>query len=146
VNSQLVGQTQTLFQRKLIYMQRKPPKIHSYKLLYIISFQWSGIDENKVIWLAGEWSSFSFLGLSTGIEHDVCRTWYYFDKMQKAKLCFPILPRNSIRKKYNPQSPKANLNSNLVPRVFLVVARELRKTLVKYDEFSKILGDLSHAQ
>jgi hypothetical protein len=35
---------------------------------------------------------------------------------------------------------------NLVPRVFLVVARELRKTLVKYDEISKILGDLSHAQ
>jgi hypothetical protein len=36
--------------------------------------------------------------------------------------------------------------TNLVPRVFLVVARELRKTLVKYDEISKILGDLSHAQ
>jgi hypothetical protein len=36
--------------------------------------------------------------------------------------------------------------SNLVPRAFLVVARELRKTLVKYDEISKILGDLSHAQ
>jgi hypothetical protein len=35
---------------------------------------------------------------------------------------------------------------NLVPRAFLVVARELRKTLVKYDEISKILGDLSHAQ
>jgi hypothetical protein len=35
---------------------------------------------------------------------------------------------------------------NLVPRGFLVVARELRKTLVKYDEISKILGDLSHAQ
>jgi phosphoenolpyruvate synthase/pyruvate phosphate dikinase len=35
---------------------------------------------------------------------------------------------------------------NLVPRVFLVVAHELRKTLVKYDEISKILGDLSHAQ
>ena len=33
-----------------------------------------------------------------------------------------------------------------VPRAFLVVARELRKTLVKYDEISKILGDLSHAQ
>jgi hypothetical protein len=33
---------------------------------------------------------------------------------------------------------------NLVPRAFLVVARELRKTLVKYDEISKILGDLSH--
>jgi hypothetical protein len=28
---------------------------------------------------------------------------------------------------------------NLVPRVFLVVACELRKTLVKYDEISKIL-------
>jgi hypothetical protein len=38
------------------------------------------------------------------------------------------------------------LTANLVPRVFLVVARELRKTLVKYDEISKILGDLSHAQ
>jgi hypothetical protein len=38
------------------------------------------------------------------------------------------------------------LSSNLVPRAFLVVARELRKTLVKYDEISKILGDLSHAQ
>jgi hypothetical protein len=38
------------------------------------------------------------------------------------------------------------VNLNLVPRVFLVVARELRKTLVKYDEISKILGDLSHAQ
>jgi hypothetical protein len=38
------------------------------------------------------------------------------------------------------------LLNNLVPRVFLVVARELRKTLVKYDEISKILGDLSHAQ
>ena len=36
--------------------------------------------------------------------------------------------------------------NNLVPRAFLVVARELRKTLVKYDEISKILGDLSHAQ
>jgi hypothetical protein len=35
---------------------------------------------------------------------------------------------------------------NLVSRAFLVVARELRKTLVKYDEISKILGDLSHAQ
>jgi hypothetical protein len=34
--------------------------------------------------------------------------------------------------------------SNLVPSVFLVVARELRKTLVKYDEISKILGDFSH--
>jgi hypothetical protein len=39
-----------------------------------------------------------------------------------------------------------SLHANLVPRVFLVVARELRKTLVKYDEISKILGDLSHAQ
>jgi hypothetical protein len=39
-----------------------------------------------------------------------------------------------------------NRVSNLVPRAFLVVARELRKTLVKYDEISKILGDLSHAQ
>jgi hypothetical protein len=39
-----------------------------------------------------------------------------------------------------------NTISNLVPRAFLVVARELRKTLVKYDEISKILGDLSHAQ
>jgi hypothetical protein len=38
------------------------------------------------------------------------------------------------------------VSNNLVPRVFLVVARELRKTLVKYDEISKILGDLSHAQ
>jgi hypothetical protein len=38
------------------------------------------------------------------------------------------------------------LDPNLVPRAFLVVARELRKTLVKYDEISKILGDLSHAQ
>jgi peptidyl-tRNA hydrolase len=38
------------------------------------------------------------------------------------------------------------LTGNLVPRAFLVVARELRKTLVKYDEISKILGDLSHAQ
>jgi hypothetical protein len=37
-------------------------------------------------------------------------------------------------------------STNLVPRAFLVVARELRKTLVKYDEISKILGDLSHAQ
>jgi hypothetical protein len=37
-------------------------------------------------------------------------------------------------------------SGNLVPRAFLVVARELRKTLVKYDEISKILGDLSHAQ
>jgi hypothetical protein len=36
--------------------------------------------------------------------------------------------------------------ANLVPRAFLVVARELRKTLVKYDEISKIIGDLSHAQ
>jgi Zn-dependent peptidase ImmA (M78 family) len=36
--------------------------------------------------------------------------------------------------------------ANLVPRAFLVAARELRKTLVKYDEISKILGDLSHAQ
>jgi hypothetical protein len=35
---------------------------------------------------------------------------------------------------------------NLVPRVFLVVARELRKTLVKYNEIYKILGDLTHAQ
>jgi hypothetical protein len=34
----------------------------------------------------------------------------------------------------------------LVPRVFLVMARELRKTMEKYDEISKILGDLSHAQ
>jgi hypothetical protein len=39
-----------------------------------------------------------------------------------------------------------NTRNNLVPRAFLVVARELRKTLVKYDEISKILGDLSHAQ
>jgi hypothetical protein len=36
--------------------------------------------------------------------------------------------------------------ANLVPRALFVVARELRKTLVKYDEISKILGDLSHAQ
>jgi hypothetical protein len=42
--------------------------------------------------------------------------------------------------------PTINEESNLVPRAFLVVARELRKTLVKYDEISKILGDLSHAQ
>jgi hypothetical protein len=42
--------------------------------------------------------------------------------------------------------PKENKRANLVPRAFLVVARELRKTLVKYDEISKILGDLSHAQ
>jgi hypothetical protein len=41
---------------------------------------------------------------------------------------------------------KRTAHANLVPRVFLVVARELRKTLVKYDEISKILGDLSHAQ
>jgi hypothetical protein len=41
---------------------------------------------------------------------------------------------------------KREQSRNLVPRVFLVVARELRKTLVKYDEISKILGDLSHAQ
>jgi hypothetical protein len=44
---------------------------------------------------------------------------------------------------YNPSNNKL---PNLVPRAFLVVARELRKTLVKYDEISKILGDLSHAQ
>jgi hypothetical protein len=42
-------------------------------------------------------------------------------------------------------SPKYGF-PNLVPSAFLVVARELRKTLVKYDEISKILGDLSHAQ
>jgi hypothetical protein len=41
---------------------------------------------------------------------------------------------------------RVNVYNNLVPRAFLVVARELRKTLVKYDEISKILGDLSHAQ
>ena len=43
-------------------------------------------------------------------------------------------------------STDIGMTSNLVPRAFLVVARELRKTLVKYDEISKILGDLSHAQ
>jgi hypothetical protein len=43
-------------------------------------------------------------------------------------------------------SNESVIHYNLVPRAFLVVARELRKTLVKYDEISKILGDLSHAQ
>jgi hypothetical protein len=54
---------------------------------------------------------------------------------------FPICPQNIYK-----GQPEGYLYSNLVPRVFLVVARELRKTLVKYDEISKILGDLSHAQ
>jgi hypothetical protein len=36
--------------------------------------------------------------------------------------------------------------TNLSNLIWLVVARELRKTLVKYDEISKIPGDLSHAQ
>jgi hypothetical protein len=57
-----------------------------------------------------------------------------------------FLPTRNIPLEQKSHQLLNSLTHNLVPRAFLVVARELRKTLVKYDEISKILVDLSHAQ